>query len=36
MEYKKLIEENIGDVVRSYVEYYNSCEDGCPTYGKAF
>ncbi len=36
MEYKKLAEENIDEVVRSYVEYYNSCEDGCWTYEKAY
>ena len=36
MEYSKLTEENIELVVRSYVEYYNTCEDGCWTYEKAY
>lgn len=36
MEYFKLTEENIDLVVRNYVEYYNTCEDGCWTYEKAY
>ena len=36
MEYAKLTEENIDFVVRNYVEYYNTYEDGCWTYEKAY
>lgn len=36
MEYVKLTEENIDLVVRNYIEYYNTCEDGCWTYEKAY
>lgn len=36
MEYAKLTEENIDDVVHSYVDYYNNCEDGCWIYEKAY
>ena len=35
MEYKKLTEENIKEVVDAYVDYYNNHEDGCWTYEKA-
>ena len=34
MEYVKLTEENINEVVNKYVDYYNNCEDGCWTYEK--
>ena len=36
MQYTKLTEENLDAVVRSYVEYYNTFEDGCWTYEKAY
>lgn len=36
MEYVKLTEENIDLVVRNYVEYYNTFEDGCWTNEKAY
>ena len=36
MEYVKLTEKNIDLVVRNYVEYYNTCEEGCWTYEKAY
>lgn len=36
MEYVKLTEENIGEVVRNYVNYYNNCDNGCWTYEKAY
>lgn len=36
MKYIKLTEENIDLVVRNYVDYYNSNEDGCWTYEKAY
>lgn len=36
MEYKKLTEENLDEVVRNYVGYYNNCEAGCWTYEKAY
>ena len=36
MEYIKLTENNLDKVVRNYVEYYNTCEDGCWTYEKAY
>ena len=36
MEYIKLTEENLDEVVRNYVDYYNNCEDGCWTYEKAY
>lgn len=36
MEYVELTGENIDEVVRKYVEYYNSREDGCWTYEKAY
>lgn len=35
MEYTKLTEENIKEVVDAYVDYYNNHEDGCWTYEKA-
>lgn len=36
MEYIKLTEENMEEVVLNYVNYYNNCEDGCWTYEKAY
>ena len=36
MKYIKLTEENIDLVVRNYVDYYNSNEEGCWTYEKAY
>lgn len=36
MKYIKLTEENIELVVRNYIDYYNSYEDGCWTYEKAY
>lgn len=36
MEYQKLTEENIEEVVRNYVEYYNNHDNGCWTYEKAY
>ena len=36
MEYVRLTEENISEVVANYVAYYNNCEDGCWTYNKAY
>lgn len=36
MEYVELTEENIDLVVRNYVEYYNTSEEGCWTYEKAY
>ena len=36
MEYVRLTEENINEVVNNYVDYYNNCEDGCWTYEKAY
>lgn len=36
MEYIRLTEENIDEVVKAYVDYYNKCEDGCWTYEKAY
>lgn len=36
MEYVRLTEENIEEVVRNYVVYYNNCEEGCWTYEKAY
>ena len=36
MEYTKLTEENIKEVVDAYVDYYNNHEDGCWTYEKAY
>ena len=36
MEYVRLTEENIEEVVRNYVAYYNNCEEGCWTYEKAY
>ena len=36
MEYVKLTEGNIEDVVLNYVNYYNNCEDGCWSYEKAY
>ncbi len=36
MEYIKLTEENLDEVVHNYVDYYNNCEDGCWTYEKAY
>ena len=36
MEYVKLTEENLSNVVEKYVDYYNSCENGCWTYEKAY
>lgn len=36
MKYIKLTESNLDIVVRNYVEYYNTYEDGCWTYEKAY
>ena len=36
MKYTRLTEENLSDVVRAYIVYYNNCEDGCWTYEKAY
>ena len=36
MKYTKLTEENLSDVVRAYINYYNNHEDGCWTYEKAY
>lgn len=36
MEYRKLTEENINEVINAYVDYYNNQEDGCWTYEKAY
>ncbi len=36
MEYVNLTEENLDKVVHNYIDYYNSCEDGCWTYEKAY
>lgn len=36
MEYTKLTEENIKEVVDAYVDYYNNHEEGCWTYEKAY
>ena len=36
MKYTKLTEENLSDVVRAYIDYYNNHEDGCWTYEKAY
>lgn len=36
LEYVKLTEENITEVVHNYVDYYNNCEDGCWTLEKAY
>lgn len=36
MKYTKLTEENLSDVVRAYIDYYNNREDGCWTYEKAY
>lgn len=36
MNYVKLTEENIEEVVRNYVDYYNNQEDGCWNYAKAY
>lgn len=36
IEYRKMTEENIADVVCKYVDYYNNCEEGCWTYEKAY
>lgn len=36
MEYIKLTEKNIDEVVKAYIDYYNNCEDGCWTYEKAY
>ena len=36
IEYRKMTDENIADVVYKYVDYYNSCEEGCWTYEKAY
>ena len=33
--YKKLTEENLDQIVRNYVDYYNTHENGCWTYEKA-
>lgn len=35
MEYTKLSEQNIDEVIRNYVDYYNNCDNGCWTYEKA-
>lgn len=35
MEYVNLTEENLDKVVHNYIDYYNSCEDGCWTYEKS-
>lgn len=36
MEYRKLTEENINEVINAYVDYYNNQEDGCWSYEKAY
>jgi len=36
INYVKLTEENINEVVEAYVDYYNNCEDGCWTLEKAY
>lgn len=36
IKYLKMTEENIDEVVRNYVHYYNNCEDGCWTNEKAY
>lgn len=36
MEYINLTEENIDEVIKHYMEYYNNCENGCWTYEKAY
>lgn len=36
MEYTKLTDENIKEVVDAYVDYYNNHEDGYWTYEKAY
>ena len=36
MEYRKLTEENVEEVVYNYVNYYNNCDNGCWTYEKAY
>ncbi len=36
INYDKLTEGNIGEVVRKYVHYYNHQEEGCWTYEKAY
>ena len=36
MEYKKLTEEDIDEVVQKYVDYYNNYDNGCWTYEKAY
>ena len=36
MEYIKLTDENIDEVVKNYVDYYNNYEKGCWTYEKAW
>ena len=36
MEYVRLTEENIHEVVNNYIDYYNNYEDGCWTYEKAY
>ena len=36
MEYVRLTEENINEVVNNYIDYYNNCENGCWTYEKAY
>ncbi len=35
MEYVQLTAGNLDSIVRSYVDYYNTCEQGCWTYEKA-
>ena len=36
MRYVKLTEDNLNEVVRNYVDYYNNQEEGCWTYEKAY
>lgn len=36
LEYIKMTEENIEQVVNKYIDYYNHCEDGCWTFEKAY
>ncbi len=36
MKYVELSEKNLDSVIRKYIDYYNSCEEGCWTYEKAY
>ncbi|MGN0203972.1 MAG: GNAT family N-acetyltransferase [Coprococcus sp.] len=35
LEYVELSEKNLDSVICKYIDYYNSCEEGCWTYEKA-